>query len=79
VECPEINAFIHKFILYKVVVGFANLVVTCVFVYLFMNYQRRGRGLDKIKNNLIFIVLVAEILFNVMPPLLYWILTIRVQ
>ncbi|KAI6189369.1 hypothetical protein M3Y97_00000600 [Aphelenchoides bicaudatus] len=78
-DCPEINEFIHKFILYKAVFGFLNIIVSSIFIYLFMNYQKRGRGLDKIKNNLIFIVLVAELLFNVFPPLIYWILSMSPQ
>jgi hypothetical protein len=39
---------------------------------LFWNYQRRGRGLDKIKNTLMFIILISEFLFNVLPPLAYY-------
>lgn len=74
VECLEISQFIHMFIVYKVFFGCVNFFVSSVFIYLFWNYQRRGRGLDKIKNNLMLIISVFEFIFNVMPPLAYYIL-----
>lgn len=72
VECFNITNFINWFIVYKVVFGLTNLIVFSVFIYLCLNYQRRGRGQDKIKNILMFIILIAGFLFNVLPPLAYY-------
>jgi cytochrome bd-type quinol oxidase subunit 1 len=73
VECLDIRNVIHKFMVFKMIFGVANLGVSIAFFYFFLNYQKRGKTVDRLRNNMVFVFLVTETLFNVAPGVVYWI------